>query len=171
MSVAISVIMPAYNSEKYVSAAVESVLCQSFRDFELIVIDDCSTDGTYGILCDLAEKDNRIILHKNSRNMGVAESRNKGIDLASGEAIALIDSDDIWEPDKLSLQFDVFKKGNRIVYCSYGFIDDVGRQIKRPFIVPETTDYKKMLTSNVISCSTVLIDADLLKKNHFFNPA
>ncbi|MBQ6197304.1 MAG: glycosyltransferase family 2 protein [Lachnospiraceae bacterium] len=167
MEIDVSVVMPAFNSEEYIEAAVKSVLTQSLTSIELIVVDDCSTDQTYFILEKLAKLDNRIRLYKNKQNLGVAKTRNFGISLAKGKAIALLDSDDIWETEKLSLQFQLFKQGNKIVYCSYDFINDEGQTTKKPFIVPESTNYTKMLTSNVISCSTILSDAKLLKDNPF----
>ena len=167
MMAEISVIMPTYNCEKFIGTAVESVLCQTFSDIELIIVDDCSIDETPRILSELQNGDKRIKVLKNERNMGVAETRNRGISFASGRVIALIDSDDIWEPEKLGAQYELYCAGNKIIYCSYGFIDDKGSQIKRPFIVPETTNYRKMLTNNVISCSTILADASLMKNNPF----
>ena len=163
----ISVVMPAYNCEKYIEAAVESVLDQTFSDIELIVVDDCSTDHTFDILSDIASRDDRIRLLRNENNMGVARTRNNGIQHAGKECTALLDSDDIWEKNKLALQYELYQQGNRIVYCSYDFIDDEGRTIKKPFIVPTKTDFKKMLTSNVISCSTVLVQTQLLMDNPF----
>ena len=163
----ISVVIPAYNSEKYIQAAVDSALNQTFSDIELIIVDDCSTDNTYSILQEMANRDHRIRLFQNKHNLGVAETRNFGIEQSKKECIALLDSDDIWESNKLSLQYDLFQQGYKIVYCSYDFIDDAGQMIKKPFIVPVKTNYKKMLTSNVISCSTILADAKLLKENRF----
>lgn len=167
MEIEISVIMPAYNCERFVKEAVESVLVQTYTNIELIIIDDCSTDRTYKILQDLAEVDGRIKLYKNEQNVGVARTRNFGIEHAKGRTIALLDSDDVWEPDKLELQYQLYQQGNRIVYCSYDFIDDQGQKIKKPFIVPKSTNFEKMLTNNVISCSTILAESNLLKGNRF----
>ena len=159
--------MPAYNSEKYIREAVDSVLNQSFSDLELIIIDDCSTDKTYSILKEIAKQDDRVRLFQNERNAGVAETRNFGIRQANKECIALVDSDDVWKSNKLLLQYALFQQGNKIVYCSYDFIDDDGHVVKKPFIVPRETNFKKMLTSNVISCSTILADTNLIKDNPF----
>lgn len=167
MMVEISVIMPAYNCEEFVRTAVESVLHQTFVNFELIIVDDCSNDSTYEILLALAKQDARIRLFKNELNQGVAKTRNFGISQAMSKAIALLDSDDTWDPFKLEKQYELFRSGNRIVYCSYDFIDVSGNTIKRPFIVPKTTNFKQMLTSNVISCSTILAETELLKTNPF----
>lgn len=167
MEKGISVVMPAYNSDKYINEAVESVLNQTFSDIEMIIVDDCSTDRTFDILKALAQQDSRIRLFKNKHNMGVAETRNTGIKQARRECIALLDSDDVWDPNKLYLQYKLYCQGNRIIYCSYDFIDDESRPVKKPFVVPKETNYKKMLTSNVISCSTILADSKLFKENLF----
>lgn len=166
----ISVIMPNYNGEKYVSEAIQTVLDQTYRNYELIIVDDCSTDCSADIIRDFAQKDDRIVLIWNAENQGVSVTRNLGIQKARGEYIALIDNDDTWEPDKLERQLALAQKGAEIVYCSYDFIDERGQTIKRPFVVPEEATFKTMLSSSVISCSTAFIRSDLLKE-HPFNSA
>lgn len=98
----ISVIMPAYNAERYIREAIDSILCQSFRDFELIVLNDCSRDGTEGIL--LSYDDPRLVYVKNEENLGVARTLNKGLALAKGQYIARMDADDISLPERFRLQ-------------------------------------------------------------------
>lgn len=166
----ISVVMPNYNGKKYVSESLQTVLDQTYRNYELIVVDDCSTDCSVDIICDFAKKDDRIVLIQNAENHGVSFARNLGIQKARGEYIALIDNDDTWEPDKLERQLALAQKGAEIVYCSYDFIDETGQTIKRPFIVPEEATFQTMLSSSVISCSTAFIRSDLLK-GHPFNSA
>ena len=96
----ISVIMPAYNTDKYIKASIESVLRQTYADFELIIVDDGSTDQTGAILAEYQEKDKRIhVVHQ--KNQGVSAARNRGIELAQGEYISFLDSDDLWEPEFL----------------------------------------------------------------------
>ena len=91
-----SVIMPAYNSSQHISAAVESVLLQNEKDFELIIIDDGSSDDTYEIACGLANNDSRISVKK-LKHIGVSNARNHGFDMAKGEYILFIDADDYWQ--------------------------------------------------------------------------
>lgn len=98
----VSVLMPAYNAEKYIADAMESILNQTFQDFELIVLNDCSRDGTEGII--LSYDDPRIVYVKNPENMGVAGTLNRGLELAKGEYIARMDADDISLPDRLEKQ-------------------------------------------------------------------
>src|SRR5699024_9468287 len=94
-------------------------------------------------------------------NAGVANARNVGIKEARGEFIALLDNDDLWTVDKLERQLALANKGADIVYCSYDFIDEKNNTIKKPFIVPQQTNFNKMLASSVISCSTSFIKTEI----------
>ena len=100
----VSVIMPVYNGEKYVAEAIESILTQTFTDFEFIIVDDCSQDGSVEIIRDYAKRDGRIRFLRQERNMGVSLARNRGIEAAAGEYIAFMDSDDISLPTRLEQQ-------------------------------------------------------------------
>jgi glycosyltransferase involved in cell wall biosynthesis len=163
-----SVVIPVYNREDYITQTVESVLEQSFSDFEILLIDDCSTDGSYDLLKGLERKDERIKVYKNKVNLGVAETRNKGVSLSRGKYIALLDSDDIWLKDKLKKQMaHINDKECRISYCSYGFIDRNGNDIGGVFQVPPYIDLSGLLKRNVISCSTVLAERELFEKYPF----
>ena len=164
----ISVIMPVYNAEKFLANAVDSVLCQTYHNFELIIIDDASKDNSLKIARSYAEKDARIHLIVAEKNQGVARSRNCGIHEAKGEYIAFLDSDDMWRKDKLERQIKLIEAADaQIVYCSYDFMDENGIPLLKPFIVPEQTNYKKMLISNAIGCSASFVDAKLIKKYSF----
>lgn len=168
MSIVVSVVMPAYNSEKYIAKSVKSVLDQTFGNFELIIVDDCSTDKTYDVIKELLEKDSRIRCCKMKKNSGVAAVRNFGMSLARGEWVALIDSDDIWYPEKLDKQLETAKNENAdLVYCSYAITDEKGKKLCEDFIVPEETDYEKFLVKSVISCSTALINKKICQKYSF----
>lgn len=163
----VSVIMPAYNAEKYIGEAISSVLSQTWTNWELLILDDCSTDGTAAIAEGFARLDTRIRLLRNPQNMGVAKTRNQGIDLAQGEWIALLDSDDVWHSDKLSKQLAVANRtGADIIYCSYSLVVESGRTLL-DFIVPETTSYDCMLKKSVLSCSTVLLHRSVLSNHRF----
>ena len=98
----VSVIMPAYNSEKYIGKSIESVLAQDYEKFELIIVDDGSQDGTKRIAEQYAKSDVRIKLLEQA-NQGVSVARNKGLDTATGEYVAFLDSDDLWDADNLSV--------------------------------------------------------------------
>ena len=157
-NVTVSVVMPVYNGERYLERAVRSVIAQSFGDWELIIVDDGSTDGTHAIAARLAAEDSRIRLIKNEENRGAAASRNAGLELCRGEFVALLDGDDLWRPEKLERQLALADKtGADIVYCSYGMINARGEPCCREFPVPERTDFEDFLVRSVISCSTALL--------------
>lgn len=123
----VSVIMPAYNAEKYIAEAISSVLSQSYTNWQLLILDDCSTDHTAEIAEYFEKADTRIRVLRNPRNMGVAKTRNRGIDMAKGEWVALLDSDDRWHDDKLEKQLVVADSSDAdIIYCSYALTDESG---------------------------------------------
>ncbi|MBR5453815.1 MAG: glycosyltransferase [Clostridia bacterium] len=167
---AVSVIMPAYNAEQFIEDAVRSVLDQTITDLELIVIDDCSRDGTRAVLERLAAEDSRIVFIKNPENMGVAKTRNRGLDICRGRYVAFIDSDDVWHSRKLECQISLMEQsGAELSYCSYSIIDENGEKIKKDYLVPEHITFKSMLRENVIGCSTAVITARAAEK-YRFNP-
>ncbi len=164
----VTVLMPAYNSERYIHESISSALDQTFTDFELLVIDDCSNDSTDAIVEDIAASDERVKLVKLPENLGVAKARNYGVGMAQGQWIALLDSDDLWEPVKLQRQIELAQKdGLDLVYSSYDLIDESGVSLNRTFVAPEHTDYSHMLKDNVIGCSSVLLRSELLSSNPF----
>lgn len=166
----VSIVMPAYNCEKFIGKAIKSVQDQTWTEWELIIIDDCSTDYTYDTADTYAQKDARIRLLRQEQNSGVACARNRGIQEAKGDMIAFLDCDDAWVSAKLEKQLELQREtGAEIIYCSYDFINENDETIRKPFIVPGITNYDKMLASSVISCSTALIKTSLLKK-HLFQP-
>lgn len=118
----ISVIMSVYNGEEYIAEAIESVIGQSFTDWELIVINDCSTDGTAEILADFAKRDSRIKVHTNEVNLRLPKSLNKAISLASGKYIARMDADDVCLPDRFEKQLAFMEENNDIALSSCRFM-------------------------------------------------
>lgn len=164
----VSVLMPAYNAEKYVEKAIRSVMAQTFSDWELVIIDDRSQDATCQIIEALAREDARIRFFQNARNQGAAQTRNRGLDLCRGQYVALLDCDDIWYPDKLRQQVALARKENAdIVYCSYAIVDENGQKKYSDFIVPERTDLKASLVQSVISCSTALLGKKVTEHYRF----
>ena len=168
LSPAVSVIMPAYNCEKYIEEAIRSVMVQTFTDWELIVLDDGSSDSTREIIERLAAEDARIISMPNEKNMGVAKTRNRGFDISRGRYVALLDSDDIWRSEKLECQIKKIQSENAdLCYCSYAIIDSDGINVKRDYSVPEKVDFNELLKENHIGCSTVLISREALGERRF----
>jgi glycosyltransferase involved in cell wall biosynthesis len=127
----VSVLMPNYNCEKYIAEAIESILDQSFTDFEFIIIDDCSTDGSWKIIQEYAEKDARINAMKNEENLKICKTLNRGIEIAKGEYIARMDSDDIAKPEWLEKVFQEIVSDSNIGICGANFdvIDSKGKKI------------------------------------------
>lgn len=164
----VSVIMPAYNAEPYIEAAIRSVMEQTVHDWELIVLDDCSGDGTCAIAQRLAAEDGRIRLLRNGENMGVARTRNRGFELCAGQYVALLDSDDVWHPDKLEKQLArLTQTGAELSYTSYAIVGADGKKVKADYLVPQWATFDQLLKQNVIGCSTVMMTARIAKSHQF----
>lgn len=164
----VTVIIPAYNAESYIEETLDSVLAQSISNWEMIVIDDGSTDRTPEILAEYAKKDARIRLITNEANMGVAKTRNRGLELFRGQYVAFLDSDDYWESHMLEKMLArAGETGADIVYCSYSLVDESGKKVCNDFIVPAETTFEESIIRSVITCSTVLITAELARNNRF----
>lgn len=165
----VSIIMPAYNSEKHIRESIESVLSQSMEDWELLVIDDASQDETADIVQRYALLDKRISLFKNDRNIGTAKSRNIGLDNAKAKWVAFLDSDDIWYSNKLERQLEIAEKeGAELVCSSYCILyENTGKRVN--YRIPSKISYEKLLCENIIGCSTVLLKSQLLKKRRFLS--
>ena len=164
----VSVIMPAYNCEATIRMSIQSALRQTLDNLELIVVDDCSTDRTSDIIAELAITDLRLKHLTNPKNSGVASTRNRAIDASSGEFLAFLDSDDMWEPDKLEKQLTLMREtGCVLCYASYDYFGSNGRPVYRPYLVPETIDYNGLLKENVIGLSTVVLRRDTLGRLKF----
>ena len=155
--------MPAYNAEKTISEAIESVIGQTYKNWELIIINDGSTDHTINILEQFVARDKRIMVISTS-NQGVSSARNQGIIVAKSKWIAFLDSDDQWESDKLKRQIEVIKQDSTIdlVFTGSAFIDQVGRKLSYYLSVPTEITYNKLLKQNIISCSSVMVKRELL---------
>lgn len=159
----VSIIMPAYNAERYIESAVLSVINQTYSDFELIVVEDCSKDTTYQILTDLAKTDSRIKLFRNDTNSGASYSRNFGVSKAEGEWIAFLDSDDMWLKEKLEIQMSALSENPDAVisYTASSFIDENGNPFSYVMPAEEKMTYKMMLRRNLMSCSSVVVKKDV----------
>ncbi len=167
----VSVIMPCYNSSKYLSKSIESVIQQTYGNIELIIIDDCSTDNSLSIINDFISKDKRIKLLKLEKNSGAAIARNKGIKLAKGKFIAFLDSDDYWLKDKLKIQVTFMINNNySFSFCNLTVFDE----IKNSYYLPKESNkvsvitFNDLLFQNLIGTSSVLIDVS--KLNEFEMP-
>lgn len=159
----VTVIMPAYNSEKYIEQSIESVINQTYGKWELFVIDDFSNDRTV----EKVQKyhDERIKLIKLEQNSGVAHARNVGIKHANGEYTAFIDSDDLWKPTKLEKQLEIYKSEEpALVFTEYEVLNEDGSFKKNIVGQPLSIDYQELLQSNVIGLLTVMLRTDIIQK-------
>jgi len=164
----VSVVMPAYNAMRYIETAVRSVMVQTYTDWELIVVDDGSSDDTCGVVRSLMAEDPRIQLVQNLENKGVSHTRNRGLDLCRGDYVALLDCDDVWFPDKLEKQLALAaESGADVLYCSYGIVDETGNARCDDFIVPPRITYRETLSHSVISCSTALLSRRVVDAYRF----
>lgn len=164
----LSVILPVYNGEKTIGKAIDSVLNQKYSDIELIAVDDCSRDGTYQLLGHLSQSDSRIHVLRNEKNLGAAQSRNKGIAQAKGEYIAFIDADDCWDRDKIEKQLLVLQnKDAHLCYTASRIFDENNNVLNSHKHVPTEISYKGLLMENVIVCSSVILRRDILPHNPF----
>jgi len=159
----VSVIMPAYNAELYIGEAIASVQAQSYSDWELLVINDASTDATTAVVESFAATDSRIRAVTLNHNQGVAAARNKGLELVEGQYLAFLDSDDLWLPQKLERQLKFMQERNcAFSFHSYRHFTDKAVGEKQVWI-PEVLEYKSALCGNYIGCLTVCLDRSKVK--------
>lgn len=161
----VSIITPTFNSEAFISETIESVQGQTYSNWEHIIVDDGSTDGTWDLLQNLAANDSRIKVFSLNTNSGSAVARNKAIDEAQGNYMTFIDSDDIWFPDFIESSIKMItSSGIPFVYSSYRRSNEKLEFIYTDFIVPEKVSYIDILKTNSISCLTAFIDIEKLGK-------
>jgi len=162
----VSVIMPAHNSEESISIAIESVLAQSYPNWELIVVDDVSSDQTRSIVETFAKRDARVSLVALKEHHGPALARNVGIERAVGRYIAFLDSDDAWLPCKLDEQLTFMRENSLcFTFTSYFMMDENGLVIGE-YLIKEEVSFEDLLNVNYVGCSTAVYDAVKLGKRY-----
>ncbi len=165
MSDLVSIITPCYNSKAFLDECITSVLNQSYQNWEMLIIDDNSSDNSSILIKSFSKQDDRIkpIFLKN--NLGPAMARNHAISKAKGKYIAFLDSDDFWLPDKLNIQINFMKKNNySFVFSSYSVIPSDMTKQKYLISVPNKISYKDYLKNTIIGCLTVVINKEKFKK-------
>ena len=147
----VSIITPSWNSEKYIEKTIESVQKQTYMNWEMIVVDDCSTDRTVEIVEKISEEDPRVRIIRQEVNGGAAKARNRSLCEATGRYIAYLDADDIWKPTKLEKQVEFMKANHCGFSCaSYEVIDDEGRALNKEVHMLPSVDYVGFLTNNLL---------------------
>lgn len=155
----VSIIMPSYNTGDYIEASIQSVLAQTYTNWELIIVDDCSTDNTETVIVKFA--DERIRYFKNEQNSGAAVSRNRAIQKAQGRWIAFLDSDDLWFPEKLEKQLRFMEeKGYAFSYTKYHEIDENSNPLHRMVTGPKRISRRGMFRYCWPGCLTVMYDRE-----------
>lgn len=162
----VSVVMPTHNCEEYILQSVDSVIGQTLSDWEIQIVDDCSTDNTSGVLKPYLEKYPNIHYHRLPRNGGPAAARTEAIRRAVGKYIAFLDSDDLWTPDKLEKQIAFMERsGARFSCTAYRQMDAGGRDLHTALFPPAKTDYRSCIRlSNPIGNLTAVYDQEALGK-------
>ena len=159
----ISIVVPVHNAERYIEKTVESILAQTIDNYEVLLVEDNSTDGSFRILKEIS--DQRVRVLKTTIQHGAAAARNLGVAEAKGRYIAFLDADDLWKPDKLekTLKF-MQEKDTAFVFTGYEFGDQEANGTGKVAHVPEQLDYEHALSRTVIFTSTVMLDLNKLDK-------
>lgn len=158
----VSIIVPVYNAANYIENTIRMVCEQTYKDWELILVDDASRDGSAQIIEDIiASQKKRIRLVKRNTNQGAASARNAGIDASSGRYIAFLDADDVWQKDKLEKQVAFMERtGAAFSFHSYEFGDENARPTGRIVHAPKTLKFRQALSRTVIFTTTVMFDTE-----------
>ena len=161
----VSIIVPVYNSEKFINETIETVKAQDYQNWELLLVNDCSTDNSRDEIKKYEKEDSRIRLIDLKENSGAAIARNTGMEEAKGKYIAFLDADDLWENTKLKKQIEFMQKnGYEFTFTGYEFADEKGNKIGKVVKVPEKLNYKQALKNTTIFTSTVIFNVAKKKK-------
>ena len=159
----VSIITPVYNAERFLSDTIKSVQNQTYKNWEILLIDDCSKDNSAQIIKEFQKYDNRIKYIKLKKNSGASVSRNEGIRNAKGRFIAFVDSDDIWKPEKLEVQVKYMLENNLgFTFTSYRYMKENGELTNKIAKAPSKINYNGLLKNTIIGCSTVVIDREIV---------
>lgn len=164
----VSIIVPVYNVEKYIAETIESVRRQTYENWELLLVEDCSTDGSLAVIEEYLARteDARIRLIVLPANGGAARARNKGLSEAKGRYIAYLDADDLWESVKLEHELAFMTKQQAaFAFTGYEFADENGKGLGKIVRVPATLNYKQALKNTTIFTTTVIFDTALIPKD------
>ena len=160
-----SVVIPVYRCEKYLAQAIESVLCQTVSQIEVLIVDDCSPDKSREVARRYEDLDSRVRYIRHDKNRGVAAARNTGVQQARGEWVAFLDAADLWMPNKLEKQFEAVKEPGKVLCCTGAwFFKDDGSGADRLVKVPQSVSARRLRFGNVIITSSVLVKRDVMRQ-------
>ena len=169
-NIKISIITPAYNAERFIGEAIESVLAQTYTNWEMVITDDCSSDQTIKIIKSYQQTDERIKLIQLAENSGSAIARNTSMDQATGRFLAFLDSDDQWLPEKLAKQLDfMLERDIAFSFTKYVRVEEDGTETNAITEAPETVGYDDLMKHCVIGCLTVMLDKNKIGKERMVN--
>lgn len=167
----ISVILPMYNAENFIEETIKTVLNQTYQNFEILIVDDCSNDKSVNIVESLMKEYKNIKLYKNTENLGVAISRNRAVKNSNGRFICYLDADDLWLPNKLEKQLNFALQNDcAFSFTGYEFATSTGEKSGKIVNPPKTINYKEALRNHTIFTSTVMLDLSKLKKEDVMMP-
>jgi teichuronic acid biosynthesis glycosyltransferase TuaG len=165
MNEKVSIITPAYNSEKFISDTIRSVQNQTYTNWEMIIVDDCSTDKTVEIIQEFMDNDPRIHLIKLNTNSGTGIARNTALQVVSGRHIAFVDADDLWKPEKLSKQIDFMEANNlAFTFTFYDLINEEGQLLNKRIETPKNLSFRQLFFCNYVGNLTGIYNASSLGK-------
>lgn len=167
----VTVVTPSWNSEKYIQETIKSVQAQTYQNWEMIIVDDCSTDKTIEIIESIAKVDPRVQVLRQDKNSGAGAARTRSMQNATGRFIAYLDADDIWKPDKLEKQVQFMKEKNCGFSCtSYEVINDAGEPLCKYVRMLPKVDYVGFLTNNLLQTVGIMVDTDKVDKKYLVMP-
>lgn len=165
MEALVSIITPTYNSEKYIAQTIQSVQNQTYSNWEMIIVDDASSDRTEAIVLEFVSADQRIKFYKLHKNAGAGVARNQALSMASGRYIAFLDSDDLWKPEKLQKQIDFLTVQNvSFTFSFYECIDEAGKPLHKSIEAPLKLRYWQLFFCNFVGNLTGIYDAQVFGK-------
>jgi teichuronic acid biosynthesis glycosyltransferase TuaG len=161
----VSIITPSFNSEKFIAATIQSVQNQSYPNWEMIIVDDCSTDNTMSIVTEMAQKDSRIQLFQLEKNSGTGIARNTALSKTKGNYIAFLDADDLWKPAKLEKQIN-FLMANDLpfTFSFYDCIDEDGNFLNKRVEAPKNLSYRQLFFCNYVGNLTGIYNVNYFGK-------
>lgn len=167
----VTIVTPSWNSEKYIEKTIKSVQDQTYSNWEMIVVDDCSSDNTVEIVKRIAETDSRVKLMIQDKNSGAAMARTRAMLAGEGRYVAYLDADDIWKPEKLEKQVDFMKQKDCGFSCTtYEVIDDEGNPKNKIIHMLDRVDYKGFLTNNLLQTVGIMVDTTKVDKKNLIMP-
>ena len=155
----VSIIMPSYNAARFIGESINSVLLQTYSNWELLIVDDCSKDNSVEVVRKFANIDKKVVLFSLEKNVGAAAARNVAIEHAQGQYIAFLDSDDVWDEYKLEKQLAFMKQYSYVfTFSNYYVMEENGKKTENIVKVPSSLSYHQYLRNTIIGCLTVIID-------------